>query len=97
MTTSEKGFWHKTKEMGGNLWEGTKNVTEDVWEGTKNVTENVWDGTKNMAGNLKEMFSDSDKDDEDFYEEIRYSYDSPEEKAEPQNNPTTVKKHKLKH
>lgn len=86
MTTSEKGFWHKTKEMGDNLWEGTKNVTEDVW-----------DGTKNMAGNLKEMFSDSNKDDADFYEEIRYSYDSPEEKTEQKNNPTTTKKHKLNH
>lgn len=66
MTTPEKGFWHKTKEVTDNLWEGTKNVTEDVW-----------DGTKNMAGNIKNAFSHDDK--EELYEETHYAADLPEE------------------
>lgn len=60
MTTQEKSFWHKTKEVGDNLWKGTKTVTEDVWEGTKNV-----------AGNIKNAFTSDDE--EDLHEEIRYS------------------------
>lgn len=64
MTTEEKSFWHKTKEVGGNLWEGTKNVTEDVWEGTKNV-----------AGNIKNAFTSDDED--DFSEELHYGAGMP--------------------
>ena len=78
MTEQEKGFWHKTKEVGGNLWEGTKNVTEDVWEGTKNVTEDVWEGTKNMAGGIKNAFSRDDEDDL-YDEEMFFSSNSPED------------------
>lgn len=66
MTTPEKGFWHKTKEVGGNLWEGTKNVTEDVWE-----------GTKNMADGIKNAFSADDE--EDLREEIHYASGKPDD------------------
>ena len=77
MTQEEKGFWHKTKELTGNLWDGTKEVTEDVWEGTKNVTEDIWDGTKNVAGSVKNVFSSNDDDAEiaEFTEEIDYTAD----------------------
>jgi len=56
----EKGFWHKTKEVTGNLWAETKNVTE-----------NMWDGTKNMAGNIRDVFSDDEK--EKINEKMHYS------------------------
>ncbi len=65
MTTQEKGFWHKTKEVGGNIWESTKNVTEDVWE-----------GTKNMAGGIKNAFTADDE--EDLSEELHYGAGMPE-------------------
>lgn len=60
MTIQEKSFWHKTKEVGGNIWEGTKNMTEDMWE-----------GTKNMAGGIKNAFTSDDE--EELYEETHYS------------------------
>ncbi len=60
MTIQEKGFWHKTKEVSGNLWEDTKTVTEDVWE-----------GTKNMAGGIKDAFIGDDE--EELHEEMHYS------------------------
>ncbi len=89
MTTSEKGFWHKTKEVGENIWEGTKNVTEDMW-----------DGTKNVAGSIKDVFTGYDDDDE-FEEEIQYSADLPKEefneKIKAKKMKTAAKTDKMKH
>ena len=81
MKTSDKGFWHKTKEVGGNLWEDTKNMTEDIW-----------DDTKSMAGHFKNTFRDHDEANEEIYEEVHYTESENDDLEKPQ----TVK-HPKKH